>query len=61
MRLDEIGDEAAADQEVDKAEDVGDEDGEENEVEDVLPFLDAAGGIVLRSEGGVEGLILWGF
>lgn len=58
LGFDEVGDEAAADEEVDEAEDVGGEDEDEDDVEDVLPPLGAARGVVLGSDRGVEALVL---
>ena len=45
--------------EVEEAHDVDDEDGEEHEVEDVLPGLGTARGVILGLDRCVEGLVLW--
>lgn len=58
MRLDEIGDMAAADSKIKQAEDVCGKHGDEHNVEYLLPGVLTAGHVLLRSECGIEGLIL---
>lgn len=55
-----IGDEARAEQEIHEAENVGSEDEEEHDVETSLPRLGVARCVLLRGEGGVEGLVFAG-
>jgi len=53
-RFAEVGHQAALHDEVDENEDVDDEDGEEDDDEAPLVGLNAAGGVLLRAERGVE-------
>ena len=55
----EVGDQAAADEEVDETEAVGEEDGDEDNVEDALPRGGTTRGVTEDLEGPGEGLVLW--
>lgn len=58
LGFDKVSDEATTDDEVNEAKDVGGEDKDEDDVENALPPLGAAGGVVLGSERSVEALVL---
>ena len=60
LQLDEVGDEAAAEEEVAQAKNVGREHGDQHDVKNTLPGLGAARGVILGFQRGVEALVLRG-